>query len=68
MISIYSDGAGLFGELRERLMAITREEVMQELLEAMNRQAATPSSLGGSNATAVKTFAEAYQILHDCKD
>ncbi|GAA3638925.1 MULTISPECIES: hypothetical protein [Kineosporia] len=49
-------------------MAITREEVMQELLEAMNRQASTPSSLGGSNSTAVKTFAEAYQILHACKD
>jgi hypothetical protein len=49
-------------------MAITREEVMQELLEAMNRQASTPSSLGGTNATAVRTFAEAYQLLHACKD
>ncbi len=49
-------------------MAVTREDVMQELLEAMNRQATTPSSLGGSNANAVKTFAEAYQILHTCQD
>ena len=49
-------------------MATTREAVMQELLEAMNRQATTPSSLGGSNANAVRTFAEAYQILHSCRD
>lgn len=49
-------------------MAVSREEVLQELLEAMNRQASTPSSLGGSNATAVKTFAEAYQILYSCRD
>jgi len=49
-------------------MAATREDVMQELLEAMHRQAQTPSSLGGTNAVAVKTFAEAYQILHACKD
>ena len=41
---------------------------MQALLDAMLRQAETPSSLGGTNATAVKTFAEAYQLLHGCKD
>jgi hypothetical protein len=49
-------------------LSTTKDEVMQALLEAMLRQAETPSSLGGSNAGAAKTFAEAYALLHGCKD
>jgi hypothetical protein len=49
-------------------VSATKDDVMQSLLDAMHRQATTPSSIGGSNAVAVKTFAEAYALLYGCKD
>ena len=49
-------------------MPATMDDVMQSLLDAMQHQAETPSSIGGTNAVAVKTFAEAYALLHSCKD
>ncbi len=49
-------------------MPVTKDDVMQTLLDAMQRQADTPSSIGGTNATAVKTFAEAYALLYNCRD